>query len=96
MYNCLYIYYNDRYVAGKLKTEKVVRLDNGYPTTQREKNDFDARQEANMRKLAGEMFGDINMTVPRKKKEGPKVGRNDKCPCNSSKKYKACCGVGAM
>jgi len=23
---------------------------------------------------------------------GPKVGRNDPCPCNSGKKYKACCG----
>ncbi|MBG89153.1 MAG: preprotein translocase subunit SecA [Verrucomicrobiales bacterium] len=23
---------------------------------------------------------------------GPKVGRNDKCPCNSGKKYKHCCG----
>ena len=24
--------------------------------------------------------------------EGPKVGRNDKCPCGSGKKYKQCCG----
>jgi preprotein translocase subunit SecA len=23
---------------------------------------------------------------------GPKVGRNDPCPCNSGKKYKKCCG----
>jgi uncharacterized protein YchJ len=23
---------------------------------------------------------------------GPKVGRNDPCPCNSGKKYKQCCG----
>ena len=22
----------------------------------------------------------------------PKIGRNDPCPCNSGKKYKACCG----
>jgi preprotein translocase subunit SecA len=26
------------------------------------------------------------------KKEQPKVGRNDPCPCGSGKKYKACCG----
>lgn len=25
---------------------------------------------------------------------GPKVGRNDPCPCNSGKKYKKCCGRG--
>ena len=26
------------------------------------------------------------------KNEGPKVGRNDSCPCGSGKKYKNCCG----
>jgi len=25
---------------------------------------------------------------------GPKVGRNDRCPCGSGKKYKKCCGKG--
>lgn len=25
---------------------------------------------------------------------GPKVGRNDLCPCGSGKKYKKCCGIG--
>ncbi len=24
-------------------------------------------------------------------REGPKVGRNDACPCGSGKKYKKCC-----
>ena len=27
------------------------------------------------------------------KREGPKVGRNDPCPCGSGKKYKKCCGA---
>lgn len=26
------------------------------------------------------------------KRQGPKVGRNDPCPCGSGKKYKKCCG----
>ena len=26
------------------------------------------------------------------KREAPKVGRNDPCPCGSGKKYKKCCG----
>ena len=30
--------------------------------------------------------------LPTIKKEQPKVGRNDPCPCGSGKKYKACCG----
>ena len=28
------------------------------------------------------------------KRESPKVGRNDECPCGSGKKYKKCCGAG--
>jgi len=28
--------------------------------------------------------------------EGPKVGRNDPCPCGSGKKYKKCCGAVAV
>jgi len=27
------------------------------------------------------------------RKSGPKVGRNDPCPCGSGKKYKKCCGL---
>ena len=27
-------------------------------------------------------------------RQGPKVGRNDPCPCGSGKKYKKCCGAG--
>ena len=29
------------------------------------------------------------------KRDAPKVGRNDPCPCGSGKKYKKCCGVNA-
>jgi preprotein translocase subunit SecA len=31
------------------------------------------------------------ITIPLKR-EMPKVGRNDPCPCGSGKKYKQCCG----
>ncbi|HSJ04660.1 MAG TPA: preprotein translocase subunit SecA [Verrucomicrobium sp.] len=34
------------------------------------------------------------ITIPLKR-DIPKVGRNDLCPCGSGKKYKACCGRGA-
>ncbi len=33
--------------------------------------------------------GGINKTIVN---EGPKIGRNDPCPCGSGKKYKNCCG----
>ncbi len=29
------------------------------------------------------------------RRESPKVGRNDPCPCGSGKKYKKCCGATA-
>ena len=29
------------------------------------------------------------------KRESPKIGRNDPCPCGSGKKYKKCCGAAA-
>ena len=32
---------------------------------------------------------DVDRTI---RNDGPKVGRNDPCPCGSNKKYKNCCG----
>lgn len=32
--------------------------------------------------------------VDQVRREGPKIGRNDPCPCASGKKYKNCCGSG--
>ena len=29
-------------------------------------------------------------------REGPKIGRNDLCPCGSGRKYKKCCGRGKV
>ena len=34
----------------------------------------------------------VGMT-PGPARAGPKVGRNDPCPCGSGRKYKKCCGV---
>jgi len=31
------------------------------------------------------------MNPPKPKQAGPKVGRNDPCPCGSGKKFKKCC-----
>ena len=36
-----------------------------------------------------QMKSEVNKTVVN---DGPKVGRNDPCPCGSGKKYKNCCG----
>ena len=39
-----------------------------------------------------EKEGGMNKTIVN---DGPKVGRNDPCPCGSGKKYKNCCGKNA-
>lgn len=72
---------------GEIINERVMRLDNGYPTTHREAGEFDKRQEANIQKLAES----LGITIHNKKPTGPKVGKNDPCPCGSGKKYKNCC-----
>jgi preprotein translocase subunit SecA len=45
----------------------------------------------------GAMGGYADSGEPQKprtvKREAPKVGRNDPCPCGSGKKYKKCCGA---
>jgi preprotein translocase subunit SecA len=39
----------------------------------------------------GDDWGDESVQTVRR--ESPKVGRNDPCPCGSGKKYKKCCGA---
>jgi preprotein translocase subunit SecA len=43
---------------------------------------------------ASDMVSEANEAVSKAKpvRTGPKVGRNDPCPCGSGKKYKQCCG----
>ncbi|MGI8967443.1 MAG: SEC-C metal-binding domain-containing protein, partial [Limisphaerales bacterium] len=43
---------------------------------------------------ASDMVSEASEMVSRSKpvRTGPKVGRNDPCPCGSGKKYKHCCG----
>src|SRR6202045_3227072 len=35
---------------------------------------------------------ELELVIPAVRREAPKVGRNDPCPCGSGKKYKNCCG----
>lgn len=46
---------------------------------------FDADKQKELYKLQKKSQTVVN--------EGPKIGRNDPCPCGSGKKYKKCCGA---
>jgi len=75
-----------RVIKDKVLSEKIIRLPNGFPTTVREKKEFDERQERNIQAFAK----NAGITIG-KKKTGPKVKPNEPCPCGSGKKYKKCC-----
>ncbi|MGO9775327.1 MAG: preprotein translocase subunit SecA [Terracidiphilus sp.] len=52
-------------------------------------------QRKKQRELAAASFaGAGDASLPRQRRVGEKVGRNDPCPCGSGKKYKKCCGAG--
>ncbi|HEY2081791.1 MAG TPA: preprotein translocase subunit SecA [Verrucomicrobiae bacterium] len=42
--------------------------------------------------IVSEAADELSKEKPKPKRTGPKVGRNDPCPCGSGKKYKVCCG----
>jgi hypothetical protein len=79
-----------QFVDDELMSEKVVRFENGFPTTQREKNAYEARRDANMEKFAKAAGITIFRT---EKKEARPQGRNEDCNCGSGKKFKKCCGA---
>jgi len=72
-----------RWVKEELLVEKVVRLDNGFPTTAREKKGYDEKQEETLKKLAKE----AGITIGKKGEK--RIPPNDVCPkCKSGLKYK--------
>jgi len=70
-------------------SQKMKELNDEYMETPREA--FDGKTPA-------EIFGEDQTFMPQKvetyRREEPRVGRNDPCPCGSGKKYKKCCGRG--
>jgi len=68
--------------------EQVRRLHDEWRETPREA--FDGRRPAEV--MEGGRL--IPAKVATFRREAPKVGRNDPCPCGSSRKYKKCCGRG--
>ncbi len=58
---------------------------------------FDHHEISDFSKINGEWrFIDGKIFGPDPiRREHPKVGRNDPCPCGSGKKYKKCCGANA-
>lgn len=51
------------------------------------------RESAGFKKIDGEwLYAEGQIITTTIVRSGPKVGRNEPCPCGSGKKYKQCCG----
>ncbi|MDX1953340.1 MAG: preprotein translocase subunit SecA [Verrucomicrobiota bacterium] len=64
-------------------------------TIHQESSAFGERKSQTANENASNMVSEANEAVaskPKPVRSGPKVGRNDPCPCGSGKKYKHCCG----
>jgi preprotein translocase subunit SecA len=88
-------------LLGRISTnvvETLLRIE-PRPTNEEAVAQQRAAAEARLRKLQETRNeGDIGEKKPKQQTvthTGPKVGRNDPCPCGSGKKYKKCHGAGA-
>jgi len=70
-----------------LRKQKEVRREEAVKITGAALQPLNSLDET--QKVPNTANADINRTVVN---DGPKVGRNDLCPCGSGKKYKNCCG----
>lgn len=86
---------------------KILSTSKGGPTDNEGVVEFEAtyvtdglqdrhHERANFKKQDGVWLYDDGEIIPTTiVRAGPKVGRNDPCPCGSGKKYKQCCGRSA-
>ena len=71
-------------------TEGIVEFEASY---ERDKLKEIHHERAHFIKTNGKWFYQEGQVVPKTViRTGPKIGRNDPCPCGSGKKYKHCCG----
>ena len=69
--------------GGNLNDPRIGRLQNEWLSTPRDA--FDGKTPSDMLSLAQEKVETV-------RRQSPRVGRNDPCPCGSGKKFKKCCG----
>ncbi len=68
---------------GSMNNSQIQRLQKEWQSTPREA--FDG-------KMPAEMLARAQGKVETFRRDEPRIGRNDPCPCGSGKKYKKCCG----
>ncbi len=79
--------------GGEKDSEGVVEFIAHYSS---EEQKVEHHERAIFQRLGGEwkFIDGVMQGVQPYRREQPKIGRNDPCPCGSGKKYKKCCGKG--
>jgi len=76
-----------------VRQEALARIWAGQSTEHAEAGSaYDAQRRAALEGSQQSQMADEGEAVKTIVRAGPKVGRNDPCPCGSGKKYKKCCG----
>ena len=76
--------------GGPLDSEGIVEFEASY---ERDRLKDLHHERAQFKKNGGKWFYQDGSIIPKTViRTGPKIGRNDPCPCGSGKKYKQCCG----
>ncbi|MES1916027.1 MAG: hypothetical protein MHM6MM_007888, partial [Cercozoa sp. M6MM] len=77
------------FVRKHLFNDELIRLPNGFPTTRRERDEFERKQEEKIQAIAKRAGIRIHA-----REDAPKKGaRNAPCDCGSGRKFKKCCGA---
>ncbi|MGH7378531.1 MAG: SEC-C metal-binding domain-containing protein, partial [Candidatus Methylomirabilales bacterium] len=77
----------------EVRKEDESRLGTNLDRAQFRKDDPAAAAQAQAQAQAGAAAAGSTEPVKPIRNLGPKIGRNDPCPCGSGKKYKKCCGI---
>ena len=79
-----------RPVAQKLVHDEVAILGRGRASVV----SGEGREDSAGQGRTGAMEAAMRTVATPVRRDAPKVGRNDPCPCGSGKKFKKCCGAG--
>jgi preprotein translocase subunit SecA len=81
-----------RRIPSRTTHQEVSSFGSGQPDAGTTTTSAGAKNPSDMVTEATDAVAKAQQAKAKPRRTGPKVGRNDPCPCGSGKKYKQCCG----
>jgi preprotein translocase subunit SecA len=81
-----------RRIPSRTTHQEVSSFGSGQPDAATATTSAGAKNPSDMVTEATDAVAKAQQAKAKPRRTGPKVGRNDPCPCGSGKKYKQCCG----